>query len=486
MENGQYGVAPAEGAKAGKPEAAERRQAKGRRQKERDRGREKPREKQEKEKEKEKEVGGAGEARTHRARRKLTMEAALELLNRALDTLLEGDATEVRDSDVKRRMLELRPTFDEGELGFSKFSKFLSSAEENGAIELSRGPNGNYRVSRGKGAGRGRGRHSPVASPTDEKPSAVKRLARFLFGAAEELPSGEPVAEKAPLPKPQPRESKPPAERGEAPRRPRRGGRESRGRPSEARDRSRREARSPRGESAPSRAARPGREEHTPGGRRAGERRPRDESRDTGGQRGRQRSEQPAKPAPERARGESQVTAGVPREDRTRPSPTVPDEVKAPPATPEVGRPESPASAEPAAKKAGAAPAPLPGAPRGTIRGRWGTRGRYRPAQAPPPVFHGQKQDEGARPTPEGVPATPAPPPAPPAGDAGDSRDIVNRLTGYPGVGRKTAESLVEAFGADTLRVLDEEPDRVREVLPGARAERLIAARREERESGGQ
>ncbi len=32
MENGQYGVAPAEGAKAGKPEAAERRQAKGRRQ----------------------------------------------------------------------------------------------------------------------------------------------------------------------------------------------------------------------------------------------------------------------------------------------------------------------------------------------------------------------------------------------------------------------------------------------------------------------
>jgi hypothetical protein len=52
-------------------------------------------------------------------------------------------------------------------------------------------------------------------------------------------------------------------------------------------------------------------------------------------------------------------------------------------------------------------------------------------------------------------------------------------------VGGKTAEALVDAFGADTLRVLDEEPDRVRAILSDHRAERVLEARREERASGG-
>ncbi|NIQ52144.1 MAG: hypothetical protein GWN71_01290, partial [Gammaproteobacteria bacterium] len=55
---------------------------------------------------------------------------------------------------------------------------------------------------------------------------------------------------------------------------------------------------------------------------------------------------------------------------------------------------------------------------------------------------------------------------------------MVSQLTGYAGVGQKTAETLVEAFGPDTLRVLDEEPERVREVLPDRRAERVLQARR--------
>jgi uroporphyrinogen-III synthase len=67
----------------------------------------------------------------------------------------------------------------------------------------------------------------------------------------------------------------------------------------------------------------------------------------------------------------------------------------------------------------------------------------------------------------------------------GDPRSIVSRLTGYAGVGEKTAETLVDAFGADTLRVLDEEPERVKEVLPESRAERVLEARREERRAGG-
>ncbi|MGD2218413.1 MAG: hypothetical protein PVJ64_16775, partial [Gemmatimonadales bacterium] len=124
-------------------------------------------------------------------------------------------------------------------------------------------------------------------------------------------------------------------------------------------------------------------------------------------------------------------------------------------------------------------PAPLPGAPRATIRARWGTRGRYRPPQAPPPVFEGQKKPVGQPPGPAGQDAGGA------SAAEGDPRSLVARLTGYAGVGQKTAEALVDAFGADTLRVLDEEPERVKEVLPGSRAERVIEARREERQAGG-
>ena len=57
--------------------------------------------------------------------------------------------------------------------------------------------------------------------------------------------------------------------------------------------------------------------------------------------------------------------------------------------------------------------------------------------------------------------------------------------TRYGGVGAKTAETLVEAFGLDVFRILDNEPERVHALLSDRRAERVIAARREEREAGG-
>jgi hypothetical protein len=40
---------------------------------------------------------------------------------------------------VKRRILDLSPSFDETELGFPKFSRFLSQAEEHGIVRLGRG-----------------------------------------------------------------------------------------------------------------------------------------------------------------------------------------------------------------------------------------------------------------------------------------------------------------------------------------------------------
>ncbi len=119
-------------------------------------------------------------------------------------------------------------------------------------------------------------------------------------------------------------------------------------------------------------------------------------------------------------------------------------------------------------------PAPLPRAPRGTIRGRWGTRGRYRPSEARPPILEGQRIGGAER----GAAARRTEP-----GDG--TTALVEQLKRYEGVGEKTAETLVEAFGADLLHVLDEEPDRVREVLPDRRADRVLEARRKERDAGG-
>ena len=61
---------------------------------------------------------------------------------------------------------------------------------------------------------------------------------------------------------------------------------------------------------------------------------------------------------------------------------------------------------------------------------------------------------------------------------------IVRYLAGgvAKGIGRKTAEKIVEHFGAATIRVLDQAPERLREVSGiGARAELLAAAWKEQR-----
>ena len=44
-------------------------------------------------------------------------------------------------------MLEKERKFDEAALGFSKFSRFLRQAHDEGIVDLERGPEGNYLVS---------------------------------------------------------------------------------------------------------------------------------------------------------------------------------------------------------------------------------------------------------------------------------------------------------------------------------------------------
>jgi uncharacterized protein (TIGR00288 family) len=75
------------------------------------------------------------------------LRASYHLLREAIRDLLEDhDSDAVRDSDVKRRMLAIRSGFDEAELGFSKFSRFLRQAHDHEVVELMKGENGQYHV----------------------------------------------------------------------------------------------------------------------------------------------------------------------------------------------------------------------------------------------------------------------------------------------------------------------------------------------------
>ncbi len=75
------------------------------------------------------------------------LRSAYDLMLRCLQNLKQMGKDSARDSDVKRKMLAGDPGFDEGELGFGKFSRFLLQAEEHGVISLSKTAMGNYRVS---------------------------------------------------------------------------------------------------------------------------------------------------------------------------------------------------------------------------------------------------------------------------------------------------------------------------------------------------
>jgi hypothetical protein len=59
---------------------------------------------------------------------------------------------------------------------------------------------------------------------------------------------------------------------------------------------------------------------------------------------------------------------------------------------------------------------------------------------------------------------------------SGDTAIISYLTNSYKGVGKKTAESLVKAFGSELFAVLAKEPDRINEIVSGKRAEQLLDA----------
>ncbi len=119
----------------------------------------------------------------------------------------------------------------------------------------------------------------------------------------------------------------------------------------------------------------------------------------------------------------------------------------------------------------------------GFRRGRRG--GGRAPARAPRSGAGADQREE-----PSGQMAAPARPDAFSSdGRSGErevvERDAVEHMVGhYKGVGRKTAERLVEELGAGVFDVIDSDPRRIGKILSERRAAAVIAGRAAEREAG--
>ncbi len=111
------------------------------------------------------------------------LRAAYQLLVRSLEELRAAGRYPVRDSDVKRKMLELDPSFDETELGFPKFGRFLGQAVDHEVVTLTRTEAGNEVTLAGE-------RAPEAASVPDRRPGPATE--------AEAAPAEEPPVQAPP------------------------------------------------------------------------------------------------------------------------------------------------------------------------------------------------------------------------------------------------------------------------------------------------
>lgn len=441
------------------------------------------------------------------------LQAAYDELAAVVQELSRGGSP-VRDSMAKRKLLARDASFDEGVLGFSKFSFFLRQAHADGVVSMNQREDGNYYLTPGSGTPPGPSRTSSAPSTPDSggagadlgskvvgldrKEGVLARtLSRFRRSgeakpaeaagnaappAESPAPSKQPPRPEAEAPKartkptPQPTESSertsPPRSRGGRGRGRGRGGSGTSDRPKGQSDpaaasstpepdekrepRARPEARS-QAESRPTPKSRP-----KPEARSQAESRPRPEAR----------SQAERKPRPE-ARSQAQ-SAPKPESRPEAASQQTPEPTPSAPS-----KPETPAGPE---------------APRRMGRTR---SGRARPSRKP----SGESTQSRIGPIPDDeLPAKPAASKAPPpsskpsqesvanASSNGPSADPVaapvsHMIRNYAGVGKRTAEVLYERFGEDVFDVIDREPSRVTDVLSEGRAKVVIEARRAERES---
>ncbi len=153
LDNGQYEIAPGKGVGSGggrsrRDDRDDDRRGRGRRggrgrARDRDRDRDRQPEPIESSSEDDAEAEAPAETSSGAPR---DVRSAYGLLVQALEGLRDDERYPARDSDVKRRLLEIQRDFDEGTLGFPKFSRFLKQASEDDVVVLDRGEGGNYEV----------------------------------------------------------------------------------------------------------------------------------------------------------------------------------------------------------------------------------------------------------------------------------------------------------------------------------------------------
>ncbi len=191
MENGQYELIPSGGGQRTQPSTPDRsRERDSRRGSSRrdDSRKSEPRS----EPAREKSAPAASRGSEAPARGGAALKPAYDLMTRAIEDLLEDqEGDTVRDSDVKRRMLALQSNFDEAELGFSKFSLFLKQADEDGAVRLQKGDNGQFHVGLGTPATADRG-SAPAAGRQDVGGGAPAPEASTGKGARDPATAPEP------------------------------------------------------------------------------------------------------------------------------------------------------------------------------------------------------------------------------------------------------------------------------------------------------
>jgi len=129
---------------------------------------------------------------------------AYALMTRSLEELRDAGRDPVRDSDVKRKMLEVDDSFDEAELGFSKFSKFLSQAQDHDVIRLLKTEAGNYEVTLGGDSavswGKAERSPEPETAPTGRRGERDREEGSTVAASAgrEAPPSGPSVIDIEP------------------------------------------------------------------------------------------------------------------------------------------------------------------------------------------------------------------------------------------------------------------------------------------------
>jgi uncharacterized protein (TIGR00288 family) len=375
------------------------------------------------------------------------LDSAYQLLRRAASEVAAESGGVARDSDVKRRMLEIQKDWDESAYGFSKFSRFLRQAHDAEAINLRRLENGNYEIAVGTGeaqapvrAGRAaivpeaagrrdrRGRRGERARPQPLTEESITALVAQVGREPERRVEPSPT----PSTEPQPVRAEPRMEPRREP------------------------AREPAPERTPASEIAPA--------LNVGPRR---------GSRGRTVSAPPpllqgqtvsARRAPvvEPRRG-GDSAAGRSRPEAARPEPRAPAATAAQQPVLGMTLPTDQAAARPRPSRRQRDKESAP--PTQSIVGQ-------RPREAV-----GEPADQPARPS-RLVPGGRAPLDPATLGLPVDAPGVIDYLVhNYKGVGRRSGELLVEALGAaNVFRALESDPERVKEVLGPARGAKLVDA----------